>query len=144
MISVQDRKNAISLVREAVDAGARQSKTYGLLGISERTLQRWQKPAKNAGEDLRPYTQRVPANKLSDEERQEILKIGNSQAYKSLPPSQIVPVLADNGIYVASESSFHRTLHEQGQQTHRGKSQACKAGIFIRRCQRKRDRPSFR
>jgi len=126
MISVQDRKNAISLVKEAVDGGARQAKACELLGISGRTLQRWQKPAKNAEEDQRPYTQRVPANKLSDEERQEILKICNSQAYKSLPPSQIVPVLADNGIYVASESSFYRTLHEQGQQTHRGKSQACK------------------
>jgi transposase len=75
MISVQDRKNAISLLEEAVDAGARQSKACELLGISERTLQRWQKSAKNAEEDQRPYTQRVPANKLSDEERQEVLKI---------------------------------------------------------------------
>ncbi len=114
------------MVKTACDAGARQSKACEILGISERTLQRWQKPAANAKEDQRRYTQRVPTNKLSEEEKQEILKLCNSPEYKSLPPSQIVPMLADKGVYVASESSFYRTLHEQGQQTHRGKSQTCK------------------
>lgn len=94
MISAQNRKKAISLVKKAVSSGARQFKACELLGISERTLQRWKRPDKNAEEDQRPYTKRVPANKLSDEDRQEILKICNSQEYKSLPPSQIVPVLA--------------------------------------------------
>ena len=44
----------------------------------------------------------------------------------NLPPSQIVPVLADKGTFIASESSFYRVLHENDQQHHRGKSQACK------------------
>jgi putative transposase len=40
------------------------------------------------------------------------------------PPSQIVPDLADQGIYIASESSIYRVLHERNLQNHRGKSKA--------------------
>ncbi len=36
--------------------------------------------------------------------------IANSVEYRNLPPSQIVPRLADKGIYIASESSFYRIL----------------------------------
>src|SRR5947209_18048994 len=35
----------------------------------------------------------------------------------------IVPALADDGIYIASESSFHRVLRAQGQMNRRGRSQ---------------------
>src|SRR5699024_10373171 len=38
--------------------------------------------------------------------------------------SQIVPDLLDQGIYVASESSFYRVLKEAGQLHHRGQSRA--------------------
>src|SRR5690606_32712199 len=48
----------------------------------------------------------------------------NSPIYRSLPPSQIVPALADDGCYIASESTFYRILREEGQQHHRGRSQA--------------------
>ena len=34
-------------------------------------------------------------------------------------PSQIVPQLADEGVYLASESSFYRVLHAASQQQHR-------------------------
>ena len=44
--------------------------------------------------------------------------------FASLPPSQIVPQLADQGRYLGSESSFHRVLHEVGQQHHRGRADA--------------------
>jgi putative transposase len=43
----------------------------------------------------------------------------NSDEFKDLPPSQIVPRLADRGIYVASESTLYRLLREVGQLTHR-------------------------
>jgi len=39
-----------------------------------------------------------------------------------LPPSQIVPSLADQGRYIASESSFYRVLRESDQLAHRGKA----------------------
>jgi transposase InsO family protein len=48
-----------------------------------------------------------------------VLKIANSTEYKELSPNQIVPRLADQGQYVASESSFYRILRKQGQMTHR-------------------------
>jgi len=35
-----------------------------------------------------------------------------------------VPILADEGEYIASESSFYRILHEAKQQNHRGRSKA--------------------
>ena len=52
----------------------------------------------------------MPVNKLSDEERQHVLVIVNSKEFRSLPPSQIVPTLADRGEYVASESLYVLSL----------------------------------
>jgi putative transposase len=40
-----------------------------------------------------------------------------------MPPCQIVPTLADEGTYIASESTFYRILHEEKMQNHRGRSQ---------------------
>ncbi|MDH6147076.1 hypothetical protein OKW46_000998 [Paraburkholderia sp. WSM4179] len=51
-----------------------------------------------------------PSNKLSETYRQLILEVANSAEFASLPPSQIVPSLADRGVYLASESSFYRVL----------------------------------
>jgi len=69
---------------------------------------------------------RVPANKLTPQEHERILNVCNSSEYKSLPPSQIVPRLAEQGEYIASESSFYRTctLRDHGQQNRRGRAQA--------------------
>ena len=40
--------------------------------------------------------------------------------YASLPPGQIVPYLADQGIYIGSERSFYRVLHAHRQLHRRG------------------------
>ena len=75
--------------------------------------------------DGRPDAERPePANKLTPEERQQILKTCNEAAYQSLPPSQIVPALADKATCIASESSFYRVLKDADQLHHRGKNQA--------------------
>lgn len=85
-------------------------------------MQRWRKEG-GPREDQRPHAKRKPpAHKLSDEERQQIVNISNQPKYKSLPPSQIVPRLADEGVYLASESTFYRVLHEHNLQHHRGRS----------------------
>ncbi|WP_459874221.1 helix-turn-helix domain-containing protein, partial [Endothiovibrio diazotrophicus] len=77
-------------------------------GISLRTFQRWTSDGE-IKEDQRPLVERPePANKLSEEEREGILEACNQNEYASLPPSQIVPRLADKGDYLASESSFYR------------------------------------
>ncbi len=124
MISASDREKAITLIKEAVQAGARETAACKELGISLRTLQRWRSDATPL-EDQRPLAKRpVPHNKLSQEEAQEILAVVNQPDYKSLPPSQIVPMLADKGIYIASESTFYRTLRKYNLQHHRGFSKA--------------------
>lgn len=43
--------------------------------------------------------------------------------FQSLPPSQIVPRLADRHRYLASESSFYRILREANQHHRRGRAQ---------------------
>ena len=43
-----------------------------------------------------------------------------------MPPCEIVPALADKGIYMASESTFYRVLREEKMLNHRGRSEAPK------------------
>jgi transposase InsO family protein len=59
---------------------------------------------------------------LTEEERQKILETCNEPQHRSLPPSQIVPALADQGSYIASESSLYRVLKEADQLQGRGKA----------------------
>ena len=122
MISTPHRQTAVVLINEAVSTGARRAKACSELEISDRTLRRWT----NDGQihaDQRPFVSRPePANKLSADERAAVLQACNSTEFSSLPPSQIVPKLADQGRYLASESSFYRILHAEGQQNHRGRT----------------------
>ena len=122
MTSHPERQQLVEWIKEAVAAGARKLPACEQVGISLRTLQRWTHDGA-VKEDLRPLAERTaPANKLSEEEREEILKTCNEEAYASLPPSQIVPRLADKGAYLASESSFYRILRDANQLHHRGRS----------------------
>jgi len=124
MISAPDRRQAVELIEEARAAGATTKRACEELKISLRSYQRWTE-ADGIKEDGRPGAQRPePANKLTTQEREKILDICNQETYRSLPPSQIVPALADKGLYIASEASFYRVLKEAGQLHHRGKAQA--------------------
>jgi putative transposase len=48
--------------------------------------------------------------------------IAPSETCRELAPSQIVQILAEGGVYVASESSFHRVLRHPKLQQHRERS----------------------
>jgi transposase InsO family protein len=109
------------LVDEAVGDGARQDKACELLGLDERTLQRWRKNA--VGDDLRAGPKSAPKNALTPHEREQIREIANLPEHRDLSPKQIVPLLADQGRYIASESSFYRVLKAAGQVHHRERSQ---------------------
>ena len=122
MTSTADRRRIVKLINQARDNGARLQPACEITGICSRTYVRWHENGEIV-EDGRPEAQRpVPANKLTPKERQEVIAICNNEEFKSLPPSQIVPRLADRGRYVASESSFYRILREAGMQNHRGRS----------------------
>ncbi len=122
MISTPDRQTAITLIEQAKAAGARRAPACAELGLDERTCRRWQ-AMDGAPQDRRPTAPRpAPSNKLSEAERQAVLDTCNSQAFESLPPSQIVPRLADQGRYIASEASFYRILRAEKQQHHRGRA----------------------
>lgn len=83
-------------------------------------MQRWHHSINHI--DRRTVTHKIPKNKLSLQERAKIIAITNSNEFAHLPPSQIVPRLADQQLYIASESSFYRVLKAEKQLTHRGKS----------------------
>ncbi len=124
MITTQTRKTVIENINEAVAAGSRRSSACALVGLAQSTLRRWQpKGETDVRRDQRSLaTKPTPSNKLSSQEQRHILSICNESEYSHLPPSQIVPQLADKGIYVASESSFYRVLKTHGQLKHRGRA----------------------
>ena len=63
-----------------------------------------------------------PPHKLSEQEKQKVIDCCLSDEFADLPPSQIVPTLADRGEYIASESSFYRVLKEKNLSEHRGRA----------------------
>ncbi len=121
LISSADRLTAIELISSACHAGSRKSQACKILGLSLRTVQRWDKEKNKI--DRRQLTKKTPKNKLTLEEREMILRISNSKKYRDSPPCKIVPMLADEGKYIASESSFYRILHAENQLVHRGHTQ---------------------
>lgn len=124
MISAPDRRITCELIEDACRAGARRERACAEIGISDRTYRRWTREG-GVKVDGRPEAVRpTPHNKLSDAERQQVLETCHRPEYASLPPSQIVPRLADEGEYIASESTFYRILREADEQHHRGRSQA--------------------
>jgi len=122
MIRPLDRRLAVELIQEANQNGARLASACEELNINVRTYERWVS-AGGVQEDQRPHAQRPePKNKLTKEERQEVIDVVKNEEFVDLPPSQIVPKLANQSIYIASESTMYRILREEKMQQHRGQS----------------------
>jgi transposase InsO family protein len=111
----------VTLIQEAIQSGARQKQACDVIELSARTFQRWVKDGVVSDRRL-DASRPAPANKLSELERQRILEVCNAQEFSHLPPCQIVPILLDQGRYIASESSFYRILKAANQLTHRGRA----------------------
>ena len=118
LTSFADRCSILELIAEAVAAGCRRFRACEAFDLEERTIQRWK--LSSADQRCGPLT--VPANKISDLERDLIIKTSVSEIYVNLSPHQIVPRLADDGIYIASESTFYRVLKAEKLAAHRGLS----------------------
>ena len=124
MISTPERQRAVSLIDEARAAGARLKPSCAVLGITARTWQRWTQGGVLRA-DGRPAALRpAPSHALTEQERQAVLKTTLQPDYAALPPGQIVPQLADQGVYLASESTFYRVLRAHDLQHHRGRAKA--------------------
>lgn len=112
----------LATVEETLARGAGMDAICERLGVSARTIQRWSRP--EGDEDRRIGPRTSPANKLTEAERKGLLAIANNEEFRDLSPKQIVPRLADQGTYVASESTFYRVLRAEKQLAHRGRAKA--------------------
>ena len=122
MIRLEDRLITAHNIEQARHAGARLKRACQVAGVDPRTLQRWQNGKGLTSGDGRPHAIRpVAAHALSEAERQRIVQVANEARFAELPPARIVPMLADEGTYIASESSFSRVLRAHGKARHRGR-----------------------
>ena len=108
----------LKLIDEAVKSGARMDRACDTLGLTTRSVQRWREQGEH-GFDRRLGPKTPPRNKLSPAERKEVLDAANRPAHRDLSPKQIVPRLADEDVYLASESTFYRILHDEDALHHR-------------------------
>lgn len=129
----------VSAVAEAVAQGASRKEASDLVGVSGRTEQRWRK--NRGGEDARRGPKSTPKHALTAEERAEIIAIVTSKEFRNMSVRQIVPLLADTRkLYLASESTIYRVMHEAGLMTHREHSRPNKGSkpnchVATGRCQ---------
>ena len=129
MIGLEDRQVLARDIHVAHAAGARLKPACAIAGIELRTLQRWKATDGLVSGDRRPQAVRPPAgHALTQAERAHVLAVANEPRFAAVPPARIVPMLADEGIYLASESTFSRVLKAHGQTAHRGRAKAPKRG----------------
>ena len=125
MIGLEDRQEHARNIEATRQAGARLHEACAVVGISARTLQRWNAHRGLESGDGRPAAVRpTPAHALTEAERSRVLSVANEPRFADVPPARIVPALADEGVYIASESTFQRVLRAQGQTRHRGRAKA--------------------
>jgi putative transposase len=125
MTSPAARADIITMVEQAVTSGARRVKACAIVGLSLRTLQRWN--LAGVAPDGRTVRIQQPSHALTVADREQVLVIVNSVEFGQLPPSQIVPRLADQGTYIASESTFYRVMRDANLVRHRDAARPAQA-----------------
>jgi transposase InsO family protein len=127
MTRLEDRQTLVHDIEQACADGSRLAPACAVAGIDARTLRRWQSAGASQG-DRRPHADRpMPSHALSEAERARIVAVANEPRFAATPPARIVPALADEGIYLASEASFHRVLRAHGQMNRRGRARPPRA-----------------
>lgn len=111
-----------AILAEGKSAGIRLKKVCDMLGVSVRTLQRWIKNPD--AEDARKNNRFAANNALSKVEQNAALSVVCSPEFRDKSPNQIVPILAEKGLYIGSESTLYRLLRSAGLLTHRSKAKA--------------------
>ena len=100
----------VVFIQEAITAGARESQACKLVGISQRSLQRWRSGKMT---DSRKGASKTTARQLSVEESQAVFDMANQQRFADLTPEQIVATLLLEGVYLASPRTFSRILKKR-------------------------------
>jgi transposase InsO family protein len=119
MTELEERDEIHLLVVEAIVSGARKGKACEIIGITVRSYQRWRK---NASADRRKLNKNRPPNALTDEERKLVKDTCCAPEYRNYTPNEIVPRLAEKGLYIGSESTMYRILKEDDLLAHRSHS----------------------
>ena len=128
MTRLEDRQTLVRDIEQACADGSRLAPACALAGIDARTLRRWQSGDGLRRGDRRPDADRpMPSHALSEAERARIIEVANEPRFAETPPARIVPALADEGVYLAGESSFHRVLRAHGQMNRRGRARPPRA-----------------
>ena len=107
----------LASLREAQTSGARLHAACKAIGISARTIERWR--GQPGGNDRRCGPRCRPRNALTTAEEAHLLAVMTSAPYGHMPPKQLVPLLADKGTYLASESTMYRLQKRIGLSAHR-------------------------
>jgi putative transposase len=123
MTRLEDRRTLMLEIAQAHAQGARLRPACALAGIDVRTLQRWKAGIPTQGDRRADVDRPVPSHALTEGEKARIIELANEPRFADTPPARIVPTLADEGIYIASESSFYRVLRAHGQMNRRGRAQ---------------------
>lgn len=102
----------LAALTEAQRGGARLHAACRVIGVSARTIQRWKRHPD--GDDRRCGPRHRPGNALAEREETQVLTVMTSAEYGHLSPKQLVPRLADEGRYLASESTMYRLKRRIG------------------------------
>jgi len=123
MTRLEDRQTLAREIEHARMGGARLAEACAFAGIDPRTVQRWRAGDGLTRGDRRPDAVRpASSHALSEAERARIVTVANEPRFADTPPARIVPARADEGVYIGSESSFHRVLRAHGQMNRRGRA----------------------
>ncbi len=123
----------LAAIARAQAAGARLSQACRVAGISARTIERWR--TRPGSEDRRRGPLRRPRNALLPVEEEQVLRVLTSPRYAHLSPRQLVPQLADEGVYLASESTLYRLQRRyslRGKNRHVGRTDVTRASTMHR------------
>jgi len=119
MTPFEERQDVVQLIKEAAESGARKNMACDVLNIHLRTIQRWEKDVIG---DKRNFASTEPINRLTQAERDKVIEISCSERFRDMTPHEIVPILAEEGVYIASESTYYRVLRSEGLLKHRSES----------------------
>ena len=120
----EDRKKALELIAEGQRQGVSIKPIADLIGVCSRTLRRWGIAfnAHGFSQDCRKGSPREVVHRFSEAERQRVIETVNDPRFADLTPAQIVAILAEEQVYVGSESTIYRIMRQEGLLNHRGRT----------------------